>query len=791
MHTLDDLDPRTPVIVGVGQAAEGLHDEHYQGRSPIDLAVAAARDAVADTAVDSATVLAAVDTVATTRQFENSTPGAASPLGRSTNFPRSVASRLGVQPRRAVLEVSGGQSPQHLVNEFTRAVLHRQSDGVLLAGAEAVSTVHHFAHQSDRPDFSDDPPGDLEDRGFGLKGLISREQLMHGLDDAPSQYALLENARRAARGESRRRYAQAMGELFEPFTHVAASNPYSVAPQPHTARHLVNVNEHNRMIVDPYPRLVVAREKVNQGAAIVLTSVTVARELGIDPRRWVFLHGQADLRERNFFDRPDIGHSPAAVQAVLHALEVAGATLDDIDFFDFYSCFPIAVFNVIDGLKLAADDPRGLTVTGGLPFFGGPGNNYSMHAIAEIVRRVRAAPGSLGLVGANGGVLSKYSVGIYSTTPRELRRDRSSELQASIDAAPAVGHAVQADGWATVETYTVKHRRNGKLGVVVGRLESDGRRFLANAVEADEELIAMLETADQPVGQRVYVKAFGYGNRVALTKDRMQELCPQRPPTFRYSYEYATVHRDGHLLEVTINRENVRNALHPPANEELAEIFDAYFADPQLWVAILTGAGPEAFCAGNDLRYSASGKPVYVPKSGFAGITHRKTMTKPVIAAVNGFAMGGGLETALACHLIVADENAIFALSEVKVGLVAGAGGAVRLPRALPPVLANELLLTGRQMSANEARSHGLVNRVAPAGTAMTVARELAADILAASPTSVRLTLQLVQEAAKEADVFTAINAPSDVIDELLFSEDCFEGMTAFAQKRQPRWKNR
>jgi acetyl-CoA C-acetyltransferase len=166
-------------------------------------------------------------------------------------------------------------------------------------------------------------------------------------------------------------------------------------------------------------------------------------------------------------------------------------------------------------------------------------------------------------------------------------------------------------------------------------------------------------------------------------------------------------------------------------------------------------------------------------------------MTKPVIAAVNGFAMGGGLETALACHLIVADENATFALSEVKDGLVAGAGGAVRLPRALPPILANELLLTGRHMSASEARSHGLVNRVAPAGTAMKVARELAADILATSPTSVRLTLQLVQEAAKEADVMAAINAPTDVIDELLFSEDCFEGMTAFAQKRKPRWKNR
>ena len=317
MDVVDNLDPRTPVIVGVGQVAERLHDERYQCRSPIDLAADAAREAVADAAADNAKVIKAIDTIATTRQFDTSIPGAPAPLGRSTKFPRSVSSRLGAMPRRALLEVGGGQSPQHLVNEFARAVLNRRGDVVLLAGAEAVSTVQHFARQPDRPDFSDDPPGELEDRGFGLKGLISREQVIHGLDDAPTQYALVENARRAARRESRQQYADAMGQLFAPFTNVAADNPYSVAPQRHTAKHLVAVNEHNRMIADPYPRLVVARDKVNQGAAALITSVEAARELGIDPARWVFLHGQADLRERDFFDRPALARSPAAVQVRL------------------------------------------------------------------------------------------------------------------------------------------------------------------------------------------------------------------------------------------------------------------------------------------------------------------------------------------------------------------------------------------------------------------------------------------------------------------------------------------
>ena len=251
------------------------------------------------------------------------------------------------------------------------------------------------------------------------------------------------------------------------------------------------------------------------------------------------------------------------------------------------------------------------------------------------------------------------------------------------------------------------------------------------------------------------------------------------------------VARDGHVLEITINRPEKRNALTPPANDELDEIFDAYFADPGLWVAIITGAGSQAFSTWNDLGYTATGKPRYMPKNGFAGITHRADLPKPIIAAVNGFAMGGGFEIALACHLVVADSEAQFALTEVKVGLVAGAGGAVRLPRVLPQKLANELMLTGRRMDAEEATRHGLVNRLAPQGKALEVARELAAEIVQNSPTSVRTSLTLMAEGAKVADVVAAVNKRSEAVDDLLMSEDSMEGITAFTQKRTPQWKNR
>ena len=256
-------------------------------------------------------------------------------------------------------------------------------------------------------------------------------------------------------------------------------------------------------------------------------------------------------------------------------------------------------------------------------------------------------------------------------------------------------------------------------------------------------------------------------------------------------YEYVLVRREGHLLEVTINRPEVRNSLHPMANDELNAIFDAYFADDDLWVAIITGAGDKAFSAGNDLVYSASGQPFWSPKGGFGGLTRRRHLTKPVIAAVNGFAMGGGCEIALACHLVVADSTAQFALSEVKVGLVAAAGGVIRLPRTIPPKVATEMILTGRRLNAHEALAYGLVNRVAEPGTAVAGAHTLAAEVLDGSPTSVRISLQLMEETRGIPDVVDAVTHPTTALDDLMASEDAREGVTAFAQKRRPQWKNR
>jgi crotonobetainyl-CoA hydratase len=254
--------------------------------------------------------------------------------------------------------------------------------------------------------------------------------------------------------------------------------------------------------------------------------------------------------------------------------------------------------------------------------------------------------------------------------------------------------------------------------------------------------------------------------------------------------EFCSTDREGRLLVVTLERPEVLNALHPPANRELAKIFDDFAADPELWVAILTGAG-RGFCAGNDLKYQATGGDMSgQPATGFAGLTNRFDLVKPVIAAVNGVAMGGGFEIALACDLIVASEDASFALPEPRVGLAALAGGIHRLPRQIGVKNAMGMLLTGRRVSAAEGKELGFVNEVVPNGEALAGAKRWAAEILACAPLSVRASKEAAYRGL-ELGLREALASPYDEMRRMLKSEDFVEGPKAFAEKRPPRWKGR
>lgn len=255
--------------------------------------------------------------------------------------------------------------------------------------------------------------------------------------------------------------------------------------------------------------------------------------------------------------------------------------------------------------------------------------------------------------------------------------------------------------------------------------------------------------------------------------------------------EFCQTERDGHVLTVTLARPEVMNALHPPASAELAAVFDDFERDPELWIAIVTGAGERGFCAGNDLKFQAGGGRFQMPPSGFGGLTARYQMVKPLIAAVNGVAMGGGFEIALACDIIVASERATFALPEPRVGLAALAGGMHRLPRQIGLKNAMGMLLTGRRVDAREGLRLGFVNEVVPPADLLPAARRWADDILACAPLSVRASKQAAIQGLDAPTLEAAVNGRYDQLVAMLKSEDFREGPRAFAEKRKPEWKGR
>lgn len=258
------------------------------------------------------------------------------------------------------------------------------------------------------------------------------------------------------------------------------------------------------------------------------------------------------------------------------------------------------------------------------------------------------------------------------------------------------------------------------------------------------------------------------------------------------TYEYITTEKRGHILLVTMNRPEVYNAVHVDMHREMADCWDAFAADQDLWVAVLTGAGDKAFSAGNDLKATATGankKPM--PDSGFAGLSSRFDLEKPIIAAVNGFAMGGGFETALSCDIILASENAKFALPEVKVGFFAAASGVQRLSRYIGRLAAQEMMFTGRTINAAEAHKMGCCTEVLPHDKLMARAMELAEQMCTVSPSAVKATKRVLNDLYARDGMQDSIRYSREVIADLQKTEDFKEGVVAFVEKRAPNWVNK
>ena len=470
----------TPILVGCGDVTD-LATPIEQGRSPFDIAAQAGRLALADAGAPG--LAAAVDTFAMLRLFADTSHRFATKLGSSTNPPKSVAKRLGIEASRHLYTWNGGNMPQYLVNKFAEAIARGEIRAAMIVGGEALRTQHGVERAGLPISWNEDPGGEPELIGDPRRGWNDDED-RHNLRAAITMYPLFENAIRGARGRTVPEHLQAMGRLFSRFADVAAHNPLATRREGFTAEQLATVDDSNRWVGFPYPRFMNSNAFIDQAAALVMTSVGTARELGIPEEKWVYLHGCADGHDHWYVsERINFHSSPAIRNGSRKALDMAGKSLADIELFDLYSCFPSAVEIGCQEIGLAEDDPRGLTLTGGLPYFGGPGNNYVTHSIAEMVRRVRAAPGSFGMVTANGNYVTKHSFGVYSTAPTEGRWQRESPgvLQAELDALPKAPYVQAASGPALIETYTVMHGKKGpEYGIIFGRLKETGARFVAN-----------------------------------------------------------------------------------------------------------------------------------------------------------------------------------------------------------------------------------------------------------------------------------------------------------------------
>jgi acetyl-CoA C-acetyltransferase len=505
----------TPVLIGAGQFT-------YRGAaeaspSPLKMIKIAAERAATDAGLE-ASALAGLDTLAVVG-FTVDAGGALQrlPFPRLKNPPQALAKAFGATPRYAPYTHMGGNTPQQLINALCARIAAGESDFALAVGAEFLGSLRkRLAAGVSFDDFETDPDApDPERFGDGRPGVTPQEAA-HWLNAPISTYPLFENAFRAHQGQSVAEHQRQLGDLFAPFTKIAAANPEAWFPTERSAEELITVNDRNRMVGFPYPKYLNAIMDVDQSAGVLITSVRKARELGVPEERFVYLHGCADAADLWYpLERQNYYSSPAIRLTGRQALDMAGVALSEIDYIDLYSCFPVAVEVAASELGLSLDDPRGFTVTGGLPYAGGPGNNYAMHSIAVMMRKLREKRGTRGLVTANGWFLTKQAVGVYSTDPVEGQWERQDPhvIQAEIDALPHPSIVERPQGAATIETYTVVHRREGYgRGIVIGR-DAAGHRFVANTPE-DEATLRGLES----------VESVGRTGRVGPTDDGERNL---------------------------------------------------------------------------------------------------------------------------------------------------------------------------------------------------------------------------------------------------------------------------
>ena len=495
----ESLGDSTPILVGAGQLVERQANDI----SPMGLASQAASNAIRDCAAGGgdAAMASAIDTICVTKLFSDMGSLWACKWGRSDNPPESIARFIGASPKHRIYTQTGGNEPQSRLIEFARAIARGERSAVLIAGAEAIRNQRHAERDQRELDWSEHFEEGLEDRGFG-EHVITSQEINNGLTNVVYYYSLIEQAQRHAAGRSIEEHQQAMAQLLESFSAVAARNPYAQFSGSQSAEQILAAPSMTHL----YSKRMIAQDGVNQGAAVLMCSIGKAKQLGIDESRWIYLHGLAEGCELEVTRRPDPGVSPMAGMVVDKALAMAGLTIADINFIDIYSCFPCAVTAIATHLGLPVDGSRQLTLTGGLPYFGGPGNNYSMHALAEAVWRARKDAETYAMVTANGGMLSKHAVGIFSRRPCNIDW-ASTDTYINRDALASCKVCADPQSGSII-SYTVHHESDGSAhAIIIGQTDS-GQRFVSRTAEDDTETASAM-LAQDPTGNSVIVTAAG------------------------------------------------------------------------------------------------------------------------------------------------------------------------------------------------------------------------------------------------------------------------------------------
>lgn len=798
------LAPTTPVLIGVGQVVERGPGASYA--DPAALAVRALRAAAADTGAGER-LLKQADAVfavaPTSWQYRD--------LGAL------VAAAVGAGGVETVQSSPfGGDGGQLVLNEAAAAIAAGDYDVVLVTGAEAGATQAAAQRAGIELQWPVQDSSVSPTRTVGIdKPANNAAESAAGLQAPINMYALLESANRHRLGRSPGEHAAAVAQLWSRLSAVAAGNPNAWQPQEFSAAQIAAVTDANRMISTPYTKLECANLAVDMASGIIVASAAAAEAAGVPQDKWVFLHAGASGTDEWFVsERAELAASPAIAALGGAVFEHAGIGAEDLSHVDLYACFPVAVQIAARELGLPVDDPkRPLSVTGGLTFGGGPGNNYGGHAVATLVGRLRAEPESFGLATSLGWYLTKHALGVYSATPP---RRGYQHLTPVIEHPPARPARSAYTGAAVVEAYTLPYGREGAPeAAIVSVLTPTGERVLLRAT--DPALLAAL-TAEDWLGLPVAVdgdtivpaapqvtesEAAAQESEAAALADHAPDAAAAESGPRREGLSAAgigrvplpppppapvLIERRGHIMIITINRPRARNAIDLATALGLERAIDAYEADPHARIAILTGAGGY-FSAGMDLKAAARGEVPVTEKRGILGIVSAPPR-KPLIAAVEGPALAGGCELALAADLIVAAADSTFGIPEVKRGLVAVGGGVLRLSQRLPRAIAMELALTGDPISAARAAEVGLINQVAEPGKALEAALALAERIAVNAPLSIDASKQIIEQ-APDWSVAEAFAKQGRVAAAALSSQDAGEGMRAFVEKRPPVWQGR